>query len=90
MGVVLAGFAQLFTFIAPRMVGFAALFGAFVAVFALLAWLSISFNVLLLGASWTRVRAVAQSQPDVPPALDVPDEDAANPAGAANGTPGAP
>jgi membrane protein len=74
VGIVLAGFTQLFTFIAPRMVGFAALFGAFVAVFALLAWLSISFNVLLLGASWTRVRAVAQSQPDAPAAVDVPDD----------------
>ena len=29
--------------------------------------------VLLLGASWTRVRAVAQAQPDVPPALDEPE-----------------
>ena len=29
----------------------------FVAVFALLAWLSIGFNLLLLGAAWTRVRA---------------------------------
>jgi membrane protein len=75
VGVALAGFTQLFTFIAPRMMGFAALFGTFVAVFALLAWMSISFNVLLLGASWTRVRAVAQAQPDAPPALDEPETD---------------
>ena len=73
VGVALAGFTQLFTFIAPRMMGFAALFGTFVAVFALLAWMSISFNVLLLGASWTRVRAVAQAQKDAPPALDEPE-----------------
>ncbi len=58
-GLVLALIAQAFTFIAPRLVGVAALFGALVAVFAILAWLSISFNVLLLGASWTRVRLVA-------------------------------
>jgi len=77
VGVALAGFTQLFTFIAPRMMGFAALFGTFVAVFALLAWMSISFNVLLLGASWTRVRAVAQAQPDAPPALDEPETDPA-------------
>ena len=77
VGVVLAGFTQLFTFIAPRMMGFAALFGTFVAVFALLAWMSISFNVLLLGASWTRVRAVAQAQPDAPPAVDEPETDPA-------------
>ena len=62
------------------MVGFAALFGTFVTIFALLAWMSISFNMLLLGASWTRVRAVANSQPDVPPAVDVPaDAGAATP-----------
>jgi len=59
VGVGLAAFAQLFTFIGPRLAGFAVLFGAFVAVFALLAWLAISFNMLLLGASWTRVRALA-------------------------------
>lgn len=57
--VVLAAFTQLFTFLAPRLVGVAALYGAFVAVFALLAWLSVGFNVLLLGAAWTRVRADA-------------------------------
>ena len=34
-----------------------ALYGAIVAVFALLAWLSIGFNMLLIGAAWTRVRA---------------------------------
>ena len=70
VGIALGGFAQLFTFIAPRLVGFAALFGTFVTIFALLAWLAISFNMLILGASWTRVRAVARSQPDVPPAVD--------------------
>jgi membrane protein len=72
VGIVLAGFTQLFTFIAPRLVGYAALFSAFVAVFALLAWLSISFNVLLLGASWTRVRALALAQPGARHALDDP------------------
>ncbi|HEY3334646.1 MAG TPA: YihY/virulence factor BrkB family protein [Candidatus Limnocylindrales bacterium] len=74
VGIVLAMFTQLFTFVAPRVVGFAALFGAFVAVFALLAWMSISFNVLLLGASWARVRAIALAQPDAPAALDQPDQ----------------
>jgi membrane protein len=55
-GLVLGVIAELFAFIAPRLAGTAALFGAFVTVFAVLAWLSISFNVLLLGACWTRVR----------------------------------
>jgi YihY family inner membrane protein len=70
VGVGLAGFAQLFTFIGPRLAGFAVLFGAFVAVFALLAWLAISLNMLLLGASWTRVRELAMAQPDAPHAAD--------------------
>jgi membrane protein len=61
--VVLAAFTQAFTFIAPRLVGVAALYGAFVAVFAVLAWLSVGFNVLLLGASWTRVRAGVAALP---------------------------
>ena len=56
VGIVLAAFAQAFTFIAPRLTQTAAIYGTFVAFFAILAWLSISFNVLLFGASWTRVR----------------------------------
>lgn len=55
-GLILAAFAQLFTWIGPRLAGVAAIYGTFVALFALLAWLSISLNLLLLGAAWTRVR----------------------------------
>ena len=67
VGIVLAGFTQLFTFIAPRLVGYAALYGTFVTVFALLAWMSIGFNMLLLGASWSRVRALGMADRDGPP-----------------------
>jgi YihY family inner membrane protein len=67
VGLVLAVFAQLFTFIGPLLGGVAAIYGAFVTLFALLAWLSISFNLLLMGAALTRVRARAASQP-APPA----------------------
>ena len=67
-GFVLAAFTQIFGFIAPRMSAIAALYGAIVTVFVLLAWLSIGFNVLLLGASWTRVRQLAMSQPMLPDA----------------------
>ncbi len=67
-GFVLAVFTQIFGFIAPRMSAVAALYGAILTVFVLLAWLSISFNVLLLGASWTRVRQLAMSQPMLPDA----------------------
>ncbi len=63
VGVVLAAFTQLFGLIAPLMTRIASVYGAVVAVFALLAWMSISFNVLLLGAAWTRVRALAVAQP---------------------------
>lgn len=64
VGLVLAAFAQLFTWIGPRLAGVAAIYGTFVALFALLAWLSISFNMLMLGASWTRVRAQAMTGAD--------------------------
>jgi membrane protein len=70
VGVALAAFTQLFTFIAPRMFGWAAIYGTFVAVFALLAWLSIGFNLLLLGASWSRVRALALAVPAADPIDD--------------------
>ncbi len=68
VGLLLAAFTQVFAFIAPLMTRISALYGAIVAVFALLAWLSIGFNMLLIGAAWTRVRAVAASSPDAPPA----------------------
>ncbi len=61
VGLLLAVFAQVFTVIAPLMTRIASIYGPFVAVFALLAWLSISFNMLLFGASWTRVRMLAQA-----------------------------
>jgi membrane protein len=75
VGLLLAAFTQLFAFLAPLMLRTAALYGAIVAVFALLAWLSIGFNMLLIGAGWTRVRAVGLSRAALladaePPATD--------------------
>ena len=70
VGLLLALFTQLFALIAPLMTRISALYGAIVAVFALLIWLSIGFNMLLIGAAWTRVRALAASSPDAPPATD--------------------
>ena len=58
VGLLLAGFTQLYALLAPLLLRTAALYGAIVAVFALLAWLAISFNMLLIGGAWTRVRAV--------------------------------
>ena len=59
-GFALAALTQVFTFVAPRLVGVAALYGTFATIFGLLAWLAIGFNVLLLGAAWASVRAHAR------------------------------
>jgi uncharacterized BrkB/YihY/UPF0761 family membrane protein len=77
VGLVLAAFAQLFVFIAPLMTKVAAIYGTFVAVFGLLAWLSISFNLVLLGGAWARVRAM-ELQPATAP--EPPDGAGAGPA----------
>jgi YihY family inner membrane protein len=53
--------AQLFLFAAPRIVGVAVLAGPLATAFIALAWLSFSFQALLIGAAWTRVRDDARS-----------------------------
>lgn len=53
--------SQLFLFAAPRIVGVAALAGPLATAFISLAWLSFSFQILLLGAAWVRVRDDAES-----------------------------
>ena len=68
VGLALGLFTQLFTIFAPLMTKVAAIYGTFVAAFAILIWLSISFNLLIIGASWTRVRALGQAQPEAPAA----------------------
>ncbi len=55
-GVVLAGLTEAFVYLAPRLIGALSVFGGFAAVFAALTWLSFAFQVLLLGAAWTRIR----------------------------------
>lgn len=47
---------QGFALLAPRLVGVAALVGTLATVFVALAWLSLTFQALLLGAAWVRVR----------------------------------
>jgi uncharacterized BrkB/YihY/UPF0761 family membrane protein len=66
VGLALGAFTQLFSLLAPLMTHVAAIYGTFVAAFAVLAWLSISFNLLLLGACWARVRSLGMAQPDAP------------------------
>ncbi len=56
VGLALAALTQAFSFVAPRLIGAAAVFGMFVAVFAAMIWLSTSFQILLLGAAWLRER----------------------------------
>jgi uncharacterized BrkB/YihY/UPF0761 family membrane protein len=56
VGLVLAAITQLFSFIAPRLIGTAAIYGTFIAIFAAMVWLSTGFQVLLVGAAWVRQR----------------------------------
>jgi len=55
-GLALTLFARVFVFVAPRLIGAAALLGTLASVFAALAWLQLSFQALLLGAAWTADR----------------------------------
>lgn len=48
--------SQAFALLAPRLVGVAAIAGTLATVFVALAWLSFTFQALLLGAAWVRVR----------------------------------
>ena len=56
MGVIIIGLSQIFTFLVPRLVGVAALAGSLASAFIALAWLSFTFQALLYGAAWVRVR----------------------------------
>jgi membrane protein len=55
-GLAIFALAQLFLFAAERIVGIAALTGPLATAFIALAWLSFSFQALLYGAAWVRVR----------------------------------
>jgi membrane protein len=67
VGVVLAAFTQLFTFVAPRLIGVAAVYGSLAAIFSLMVWLGTTFQVLLIGAAWVRVRLDGRPAPTVAP-----------------------
>jgi len=58
---------QLFTFLVPRLVGVAALAGSLASAFIALAWLSFSYQALLYGAAWVRIRQHGVTVPDVTP-----------------------
>ena len=56
VGLGLTALGRVFVFLAPRLIGSAALLGALATAFAALAWLSLSFQLVLLGAAWVRDR----------------------------------
>lgn len=60
-GVGIFALTQLFLFAAPRIVGVAAFAGPLATAFIALAWLSFSFQILLGGAAWVRVRDDVES-----------------------------
>jgi membrane protein len=55
-GVAIVLLSQAFVFLAPRLVGVAALAGSLATAFIALAWLSFTFQALLYGAAWVRIR----------------------------------
>jgi YihY family inner membrane protein len=59
MGIALTLVARLFAFVAPRLIGAAALLGTVATVFVALAWLALSFQAILIGAAWVRERREA-------------------------------
>jgi len=56
VGIAIIVLTQIFTYLVPRLVGVAALAGSLASAFIALAWLSFSFQALLYGAAWVRVR----------------------------------
>jgi membrane protein len=61
VGVSIVVLAQVFTFLVPRLVGSVAFAGSLAAAFIALAWLSFTFQALLYGAAWVRVRDEGRS-----------------------------
>jgi membrane protein len=58
VGTALGVLTAIFALLAPRMVGSLAVYGAFVAVFAAMIWLSFVTQAILLGAAWVHQRGV--------------------------------
>ena len=62
VGLTLTVVARLFAFLAPKLIGAAALIGT-LTVFAALAWLALSFQAILIGAAWVRDRGERMTPP---------------------------
>jgi membrane protein len=65
-GLALTLLTQLFSYIAPRLIGIGSVYVAFVAIFAAMVWLSTGFQILLVGAAWARDRMMAAAGRRVP------------------------
>ncbi len=61
VGLALALLTGMFAFIAPRLIGTLRIYGAFVAVFAAMIWLSIVAQAILFGAAWLHRRVVVEA-----------------------------
>jgi membrane protein len=61
-GLVLTVLTRLLVYVAPLLAGALSVFGSVAAIFAALAWLHLAFQVVLLGAAWTRVRLDARAE----------------------------
>jgi membrane protein len=68
VGVGLTLLTQLFSYVAPRLIGIGSVYVAFVAVFAAMVWLSTGFQILLVGAAWARDRMAAARRASDDPA----------------------
>jgi uncharacterized BrkB/YihY/UPF0761 family membrane protein len=66
-GIAIVALSQLFLTLAPLLVSAAALAGSLATAFIALAWLSFTFQALLYGAAWVRVRDEAMAGRDAPP-----------------------
>ena len=66
-GLALTVLARAFAFIAPRLIGSAALLGSLATAFVALAWLALSFQALLIGAAWVRDRSDRYVPPGATP-----------------------
>jgi membrane protein len=56
VGIAVVVLSQVFMLLVPRLVGVAALAGSLASAFIALAWLSFTFQAILYGAAWVRVR----------------------------------
>jgi membrane protein len=65
-GIALTLLTQLFSYVAPRLIGIGSVYVTFVAIFAAMVWLSTGFQILLIGAAWARDRmaATARDRPE--------------------------